>query len=82
MYYGLPIVATDFDFNTEILDDSALYYKPKNAADAASKFVQLFDDEILQETCKQKMQQQLNKYSDYDAHFNAIKSFLIDVANR
>ena len=82
MYYGLPIIATYFDFNIEVLKDSCLYYEPKNAADAARQFSKLIADEKLQEDCKQKMQKQLLKYGDYDAHFNAIKKFLVKVGQR
>lgn len=38
-------------------------------------------DKGLQEECKKKMQMELSKYGNYDAHFNAIKKFLVDVAN-
>ena len=79
MYYGLPIVATDFDFNKEVLGDSSLYYEPKNAKDAAILFAKLISDECLQEECKKKMKKQLIKFNDYDAHFNAIKDYLVHI---
>ena len=81
MYFNLPIVATRFDFNTEVLEDSCLYYEPKNAQDAAHQIAKLIKDNGLQEECKKKMQIELSKYGDYDIHFNAIKKFLVDVAN-
>lgn len=80
MYFGLPIVATDFDFNTEVLGDSCLYYEPKNAKDAASKFAKLIADKDLQAMMKAKMKQRLTVYGNYDEHFNAIKSFLMKIA--
>ncbi len=79
MYYGLPIIATNFDFNIEVLEDSCLYYEPKNAVDAARQFENLIKNMELQEECRRKMQRQLSKYGNYDAHFNAIKDFLIKV---
>ena len=79
MYFRLPVVATNFDFNTEILKDSCLYYEPKNPIDAARQFARLIGDGHLQEENKRKMQKLLMKYGDYDAHFNAIKDFLIRV---
>ncbi len=82
MYFQLPIVATNFNFNSEILQDSCLYYEPKNAKEAAKQFVKLFSDEYLQEELKSKMQNQLLLYGDYDAHFNAIESFLIEVIEK
>lgn len=82
MYFNLPIVATDFPFNTEVLADSCLYYEPKNAVGAANQFAKLIADKELQETLKGRMQIQLAKYGDYDKHFNAIKNFLVEVANQ
>lgn len=81
MYYGLPIVATNFDFNSDILEDSCLYYEPKNANDAVRQFVRLISNENLQYECKKKMQKLLLKYGNYESHFNAIKRFLIENIN-
>lgn len=81
MYYGLPIVATNFDFNSDILEDSCLYYEPKNANDAVRQFVRLISNENLQYECKKKMQKLLLKYGNYESHFNAIKRFLIEDIN-
>lgn len=81
MYFNLPIVATDFPFNTEVLADSCLYYEPKNAKEAAKQFAKLISDRALQEKLKEKMKIQLGKYGDYDKHFNAIKEYLLEVAN-
>ena len=82
MYFNLPIVATDFSFNSEILADSCLYYAPKNAKEAAKQIAKLVLDKELQEDLKEKMQIQLAKYGDYDKHFNTIENFLVDVANQ
>lgn len=82
MYFNLPIVATDFPFNTEVLADACLYYEPKNAKDAADKFAQLIADKELQATMRERMARQLAIYGDYDAHFNAIKEYLIQVAKK
>lgn len=81
MYFNLPIVATNFSFNTEVLADSSLYYEPKNAKAAAQQLAKLIEDKALQEEMKEKMKIQLAKYGDYDKHFNAIKAFLLEVAN-
>ncbi len=82
MYFNLPIVATNFDFNTDVLADSCLYYDPKNAKDAATQFAKLIADTNLQDELKAKMQIQLKKYGNYDEHFKAIKDFLIRVAKK
>ena len=82
MYFNLPIIATDFPFNTEVLADACLYYEPKNAKDAADKFAQMMADKELQATMRERMARQLAIYGDYDAHFNAIKEYLIKVAKK
>lgn len=79
MYFKLPVVATNFDFNTEILEDSCLYYEPKNPIDAAHQLAKLIGDSDLQDKCVQKMQRLLLKYGDYDEHFNSIMTFLTKV---
>ena len=81
MYFNLPIVATDFPFNKEVLADSCLYYKPKNATEAAGRLMELITNTNLQEELKSKMQARLALYGDYDAHFDAIKDFLMKVGN-
>lgn len=80
MYFNLPIVATNFPFNTDVLSDACLYFEPMNAKDAASQFVKMIDDRQLQEELKKKMARQLTIYGDYDSHFNSIKEYLIKIA--
>lgn len=79
MYFNLPIIATDFPFNTEVLADACLYYEPKNAKSAANQFAKMIADKNLQKTMRERMARQLAIYGDYDAHFNAIKDYLIRV---
>lgn len=82
MFFNLPIVATDFPFNTEVLADACLYYEPMNAKDAANKFAKMIADKELQVAMRERMKHQLAIYGDYDAHFNAIKEYLIRVAKK
>ena len=78
----MPIVATYFDFNSEVLGASCLYYEPKNAKAAAQQFQKLVADKQLQEVLKGRMLKQLAIYGDYDAHFNAIEEFLIKIMSK
>lgn len=80
MYFNLPIIATKFDFNTEVLEDCCLYYEPKNACDAAKQIEKIIRNKDLQDSCKEKMKFVLSKYGNYEAHFNAIKDMLVNVA--
>lgn len=82
MYFNLPIIATDFPFNTEVLADACLYYEPKNAKDAANQLAKMIADKELQATMRERMARQLAIYGDYDAHFNAIKDYLVKVATK
>ena len=79
MFFGLPIIASDFDFNKEVLGDGCLYYEPKNAKDAAKQFARLIADKDLQSKFKSIMNERLKIYGDYNVHFNSIKDFLVRV---
>lgn len=82
MFFHLPIVATDFDFNLDVMDDAALYYEPKNARKAAERIKEYIDNPTLQQEMKQKMENRLTLFGDYDKHFNDILDFLMLVANK
>lgn len=79
MYFDLNIVATDLEFNREIIRDAGLYYNPMDADDAASKIATLINDPTLCESLKEKMKQRLTVYNDYNKHFNDILDFLLKV---
>lgn len=80
MYFGLCIVASDFDFNREVIADAGLYYEAMNASDAADKIAMLVNDDILCQGLRMKMRIRLPLYNDYEKHFMAIKNFLQNVA--
>lgn len=82
MYFRLPIVATNFDFNSEVMGDSCLYYEPTNAKDAAMQLKKYVESESLREEMKQKMDERLKLFGDYDKHFNEILTFLKEVARK
>lgn len=82
MYFNLPTVATDFDFNKEVMADACLYYEPMNAKAAAMQIKRYIEDESLRNEMKEKMAKQLTAFSDYDSHFNDILDFLKVVAGK
>lgn len=82
MYFHLPTVATDFDFNHEVMDDSCLYYSPKNAEQAVNCITRLINDEQLRNDLIKKMEQRLKLFGDYEKHFIAIMDFLMSVGSR
>lgn len=80
MYFGLPTVATDLPFNTEVFKDACLYYTPMNAVEAASKLVELSNNKILMETLKSRMKDRLSVFSSFETYFNSTVDFLEEVA--
>ena len=82
MYFHLPIVATDFGFNREVMDDACLYYEPKNARQAAERIQEFITRPQLQEEMKEKMCGRLALFGDYDKHFDEILTFLMEVAKK
>lgn len=76
MFFNLNIVASDFLFNREIIDDSGLYFEPMNAVDAADKIYSLIDNKDLCSDLKNKMESRLLKYNSYKNHFDLIVGFL------
>jgi len=82
MFFDLKIVATDFPFNREVLDDAALYYEPMNAQQAATQLKRLMEDENLKKELSERMKRQLAQYSDYDQHFNDIVDFVVQVGQK
>ena len=82
MNFRLPVVATDFDFNSEVMWDSCLYYEPMNAKDAAIQIKKYVESKELREEMKNKMDERLKLFGDYDKHFNEILAFLKKVAEK
>lgn len=79
MFFDLKIVATDFPFNREVMDDACLYYEPMNACSAAEKISLLIESKELRDSLTPKMKRRLALYDNYDKHFNDILDFLIKV---
>ncbi|MBU3659558.1 MAG: glycosyltransferase family 4 protein [Flavobacteriales bacterium] len=48
MYMGLPIVTTDLSFARDICSNSAVFYDPLDAKDAANKLFNLIGNKLLQ----------------------------------
>lgn len=80
MYFGLDIIATDFEFNREVIADAGLYYKPTDAEDAAAKIAELISNEELHNHLQEEIKKRLSLYSDYEKHFSRIMEFLKEVA--
>lgn len=79
MYFGQLIVATDYEFNKEIIEDAGLYYKPMDAEDAAEKIFTIITDIALQDKLRKRMVERLMHYNNYNLHFRKIVDYLKEV---
>lgn len=82
MYFEQYIVATDFDFNREVIGESGLYYIPMNPTDAAKKINEIINDKELQIILLKKMKDRIQGYNSYSTHFNKTVIFLKEVINK
>ncbi|MBR6048278.1 MAG: glycosyltransferase [Bacteroidaceae bacterium] len=82
MFFKLPIVASDLDFNKEVAEDAAIYFKPHNAEDFAEKVYKLFTDQKLREVLVGKSVDILPNYSNNANKYGETISFLRKVAQK
>ena len=54
MYFGKPILTSDFDFAHYVCGDAALYFDPFDPADISDKIVCLKDNNVLRQTLVNK----------------------------
>lgn len=80
MYFKLPIVATDLDFNKEVAADAAVYFKPHDARDFAKMVDKVYNDQILRDTLLNKAIERLSLYSKSVDKYEETVSFLREVA--
>lgn len=69
MYFQMPIVTSDLDFNKEVAQDAALYFQPQNAEDAARKLSSVINNHELYNSLIIKGQERLSLYKEYDLYF-------------
>ena len=79
MFFKLPTVATKLPFNTEVFNDSCLYYEPMNVAQAAEKLIHLAEDYALRQELVTRMDHQLKQFSNFENYFNDTVDFLAKV---
>lgn len=79
MYFDMKIVASDFPFNSDVIEDAGLLFRPTDATDAAEKIAAIIKNPELQTELSLRMRKKLRLYGDYQAHFDRIKHFLMQV---
>ena len=79
MFFNLPIIASDFRFNRDVVADAALYFEPLNYIDAAEKIANIIlnpplFDQLIREGKKRYLS---NDYFNYDNSLQDTISFLL-----
>ena len=80
MYFRLPIVASDLDFNKEVTGDAAIYFEPHNAEDFAQKIYQVYSNDSLRHILLDKAKKRLSYYKNNADKFSETVRFLREVA--
>ena len=80
MYFKLPIVASDLNFNREVADNAAIYFQPHNAKDFAAKIYDVFSNDEIKHVLLNHANERLKIYSNNSDKFSETLSFLRRVA--
>jgi glycosyltransferase involved in cell wall biosynthesis len=62
MKMGVPIATSDFEFNTDVCGDAALYFDPYSAKSASNVLIQLIENEKLRESQIEKGFEKIKEY--------------------
>lgn len=76
MYFGLFIVASDYAFHHDVIGPAGLYFPPGDAVGAARQIAEIAQSELVQDTLRQQMKEQLARFSDYRQSFEATVAYL------
>ena len=76
MYFKLPIVASDLDFNREVTEDAAIYFKPHSAQDLASKIYEVYSNREIEQKLLDKAKERLLLYSNNSDKYLETVGFL------
>lgn len=76
MYYELPIIASDLDFNREITENAALYFHPHDAEDMAAKIFQVYSNDSLSAKLIKAGKRRLHIYTNNTDKFHEIVHYL------
>lgn len=75
MYFKLPIVASDRPFNTEVLENAALYFRSTDAHKAADEIFSIVTNREIKDTLIFQSEQRIKMYLDYNEHYDKSIAF-------
>lgn len=80
MYFRLPIVASDFDFNKEVTGNAAIYFMPHNAQDMANKISLIYFNKAFMQELTDRIETRLALYTNNNDIYLETICFLNKVA--
>lgn len=75
MYFHLPVLASDFSFNSDVCKDSAVYFEPMNYKDAAKQFASFAGNKAIIEEMLEKQDLYIKEYLDFSVYFKKSLEF-------
>ena len=82
MYFGLPIVASDLDFNKEVAKEAAAFFEPHNAEDFAEKIYTVYSNHNYRDSLLKEAATRLDYYSNNADKYEEKVNFLRVVASK
>ena len=80
MYFKLPIVASNLNFNREVAGNAALYFEPHNAEDLAAKIFEAYSNDAVKQVLLENAKTRLAIYSNNTNKYLETIDFLQFVA--
>lgn len=80
MFFKLPIVASDLDFNKEVAGDAAVYFNPHDEKDLANKIYKVFLDPCLRDALLHNAESRLAQYTNNSDKYKETIQFLKHIA--
>jgi len=76
MYFKLPIIASDLDFNREVAENAAQYFEAHNAEDLAAKIYEVYSNDDIKQSLLENAQMRLTFYSNNNNKYSETIGFL------
>ena len=82
MYFKLPIVASNLNFNREVAGNAALYFEPHNAEDLAAKIFEAYSNDAVKQVLLENAKTRLAIYSNNTNKYLETIDFLQSVVQQ
>lgn len=82
MYFEIPIIASRFPFNTNVIKDGGLYFTPCNGEDAAKQINLIVTNNNIKAKILNEANDIIKGYINYDEYYEKTIEFLNEVASK